>query len=454
MQKSWRNPQTWTIEYFLLCLTGLLLITISLLIPIQSDTWWLLRIGQDVIHNQLIPTTDIYSHSIFGADWPNHEWLSATLFYLLFYLGKAPLLIVGSGLITIATWYILAKTTNYTTIWHACIFMLAIIISMGSWSIRPQILSILGIVITMYLLDHPKNMIYYPILFLVWANLHAGVASGGIILVAALLVSLVKYRHLLTRFIIINLICGLITLVNPLGYKLWLYIAGSLGNTAHKYISEWQPFDFSKPQDYLLLVWLGIFGFTVWKNKQLFNNHKQLTIIAASIIFAILAFKSMRNTAFFVIISLPLVINSLPNKPSTSINKHNGKFYQFLFVGMSIVAIIVILLQNQTPTITQAEINALNTCQGNLYNTYDDGGELIWFVPQKPVIIDNRSDPYSEELFLEVSLAEEQGIYQALFTKYQINCVYIAKSSPLAANLQKDNWKLLHNGQTHAVYTR
>ena len=328
------------------------------------------------------------------------------------------------------------------------------IISMGSWSIRPQIFSILFIVITIYLLDHPKNMIYYPILFLLWANLHAGVASGGIILVIALIISAINYRHLLKRFIIINLICGIITLLNPLGYKLWLYIAGSLGNTAHKYISEWQPFNFSKPQDYLLLLWSGLFGFVLWKNRQLFHNHKQITIIITSIIFAILSFKSMRNTAFFVIISLPLIVASMPSKQSQTINKHNGKFYQLLFAGVSIMALVAIILQDQTPTISAADINALNSCQGNLYNTYDDGGELIWFVPQKPVILDNRSDPYSEELFLQVSLAEEQGIYQALFEQYQINCVYIAQSSILSNTLQKDGWKLLHTSQTHAIYTR
>jgi len=51
--------------------------------PVQSDTWWLLRAGQDIWSTGTVPLADAYSHTAVGRHWWNHEWLTEALFYVL-----------------------------------------------------------------------------------------------------------------------------------------------------------------------------------------------------------------------------------------------------------------------------------------------------------------------------------------------------------------------------------
>ena len=63
------------------------------------------------------------------------------------------------------------------------------------WSVRPHLFSMALIVPTLLLLSRPRWHWLYPALFLLWANLHAGVAFGGVVLIVASLLA-VSYTHL------------------------------------------------------------------------------------------------------------------------------------------------------------------------------------------------------------------------------------------------------------------
>ena len=67
--------------------------------PAQHDTWWLLRAGHDMWAAGHVLLTDTFSHTVYGAAWPNHEWLSELLFYGVYALGGLPLLTLASALV-------------------------------------------------------------------------------------------------------------------------------------------------------------------------------------------------------------------------------------------------------------------------------------------------------------------------------------------------------------------
>ena len=62
---------------FLLTAMGVL----AALAPVQSDTWWLLRAGEDIWQSGSVPLIDTYSHTAAGRYWWNHEWLTEIVFY-------------------------------------------------------------------------------------------------------------------------------------------------------------------------------------------------------------------------------------------------------------------------------------------------------------------------------------------------------------------------------------
>ena len=81
-------------------LTTLLFLAIALaafLMPAQGDTWWQLRAGQEMWRTRDVLLRDTFSHTVNGAPWPNHEWLSQVLFYGAYEAGGLPLLTIVSG---------------------------------------------------------------------------------------------------------------------------------------------------------------------------------------------------------------------------------------------------------------------------------------------------------------------------------------------------------------------
>ena len=81
---------------------------------------------------------------------------------------------------------------------------------------------------------------------------------------------------------------------------------------------------------------------------------------------------------------------------------------------------------------------AITACGQPLYNAYNDGGELIWFVPEQKVFLDNRQDPYPLPLLRASHALELDGNYTALFTQYGIRCAVVAPTSVTAQRLRAD----------------
>ena len=49
--------------------------------PAQNDTWWHLRAGADAWRTGRVPLLDTFSHTAYGASWPNQEWLGEVVLY-------------------------------------------------------------------------------------------------------------------------------------------------------------------------------------------------------------------------------------------------------------------------------------------------------------------------------------------------------------------------------------
>ena len=94
---------------------------------------------------------------------------------------------------------------------------------------------------------------------------------------------------------------------------------------------------------------------------------------------------------------------------------------------------------------------ALRTCRGNLYNRYDEGGDLIWFAPEHPVFLDGRQDPYPVDLVKEQVRVESSGDFEQLFQRYDIRCAYVPADSLVSVRLSQAGWKTLFRDARWAV---
>src|SRR5262245_66374037 len=48
----------------------------------DPDIWWHLRNAEYLFQNHHLPNQDMYSFTVAGAPWMNHEWLAEVPFYL------------------------------------------------------------------------------------------------------------------------------------------------------------------------------------------------------------------------------------------------------------------------------------------------------------------------------------------------------------------------------------
>jgi hypothetical protein len=90
-------------------------------------------------------------------------------------------------------------------------------------------------------------------------------------------------------------------------------------------------------------------------------------------------------------------------------------------------------------------------CDGTLYNTYDTGGPLIWLVPERPVFVDNRQDPYPADLLFRAVIAEQQGDYRDLFVTYDVQCALTPYKQALDQALRRDGWQEVGHDQLLVV---
>lgn len=177
-------------------LTALLFLAITLaafLMPAQGDTWWQLRAGQEMWLTKHILLHDTFSHTVSGTYWPNHEWLSQVLFYGVYATGGMPLLTIVSATAVLGTWSLVWRLTPGSTRSKFLLTSFVIASASTTWSPRPQVLSLLLLVLTMTLLC-TRRYVWLPITFLLWANLHGAVVMGLLLLGAALVATVVENR--------------------------------------------------------------------------------------------------------------------------------------------------------------------------------------------------------------------------------------------------------------------
>lgn len=436
------------------------------LMGVQSDTWWQLRTGQVILATGSVPTRDVFSSTVPGAYWPNHEWLALVFFYGLYAIGGLPALLFGCTALVVLAWAGIAQLSEGPGRVRAAAMLLAMPAQSVIWSARPHLFSLLLVVVVLLLLTRPRWHWLYPPLFLLWANLHAGVAFGGVVLVVAALVAFVTdvwsgqlrrawLRSESVRWAAIVLVSGAATALTPLGFGLWWYILDSFGDATRTYLSEWQPPSllWSASYPFFGLVVLTLIAVLVsWRS---WRGQRDWTLLLLALLFAWLGFRSIRHTAFFVAVAAPLLGRPFREWQALAVQSGarcwaNGLLLAGLFCGAGLVVAQAWAVMPAQP-LSDTLVAAVRRCPGTLFNTYDTGGPLIWQLPERPVFVDNRQDPYPADLLFRAALVEQQGNYKELFDRYGVHCALVPAAGPLAQALRRDGWQSLFADGTLAV---
>jgi hypothetical protein len=438
--------------------------TLACLSPAQGDTWWHLRAGLDIWRTHSISLVDTYSYTAAGRVFPNHEWLTQAVFYGLYRIGGMPLLEATCAAAIVFAWAVAWRLAEDGTFEVKLVALLAsIAASTVSWALRPQAISMALLMVTISLLAS-KRVRLLPLLFLVWANLHGAVALGVLAILAALLATAVQERRVPTALSLSALGCIVATCLTPLGFRYWPEILASIERSQADGLIEW-----SMPG--LQPVMWGFWAMAVWLVIATIVFRRRLagrTVVLVAVAFALLplAVRSIRNVPMFMLVATP-AISALARSPTATrqrtraTSERTGLNAAILGLAATIAGFGVALAwSEQIPPLgwqplSPAAIGAISACPDPIYNTYEGGGALIWFVPGKKVFIDNRQDPYPSDLLVAARQVESDGRYQALFAQYGIRCATMPTNSVTAANLRADaGWMAVHDDARVSVFVR
>lgn len=437
--------------------------------PAGADTWWHLRAGEWMLDHGQILTTDVFSFTRAGTPWIDHGWLAQLFWAGIFRLGGWTLLGLTLATIVTATFAIVWKVSEGNIFVKAFAVILAASASSIIWTARPQMLSFLFTAIALMLLENfrrrGKSLLpAFPLLVLVWVNVHGGFAIAFILLGMYLAGAVFSFQFSVfsgqvKKLWVVLGVSLLVVPLNPNGWQMWLYPFRTVGIGAlSAFIAEWQSPDFHMPivQVFLLLVLLLIAAIarsgkrTDWTDLALFGGWLTLSLFA------------VRNVAIFAVVSVPLLarygsaalesqFGSLPfarPKPVSSkmaaVNWVLLGLLLFAAVARSVAvlspAAISAAEREQFPADTVAFIRE-NHPAGNMFNSYNIGGYLLYqLYPDYPVFVDGRTDLY-DDAFLRQYLRVLNGDgWEDVFRQHNIRLAVVESDAPLARALTESGW--------------
>jgi hypothetical protein len=287
------------------------------LMPAQADTYWHLRAGREIWQTLRVPLSEHYSFTAAGRPWPNHEWLWQALSYALHRAGGMPLLTAAGAAIVVGAFAIAYRLSVGATATRFALALLALPLASCVWALRPQIVSLLLLMVLLSLLSRERYR-WLPPLFVLWANVHGAVALGGLALVAAAAAALLRARRgdagavavdrrrAVTLAVLVP-VCAAATALTPMGVGLWRFIGESMGHSRQNGIDEWQPAYPTAPLEIMFWVVAAAFLVLLWRRGRRLAGASwaDQVIVAVAIAVLPLAFRAVRNVAPFALVALP-----------------------------------------------------------------------------------------------------------------------------------------------------
>jgi len=452
-----------------------------LLPPLDTDLGWHLFYGKHIFETGSIiranPTSFYLPNYLWVHCFSLHQLIAFTLFKFFGFWG---ITIFGSLIITLS-FFFLFKSYSKKSFWLiiSSLFLIFVSFPVTSLGYRGQFFSILGISFIYYLILKNrkfslKQIILLAVVFCLWTNSHGGFPLGLALLALYTLEKLwLKKKDEALNLILTTGVSILATLINPFGWKVYPEIYRHIWYPLNKLIAEWTPPNKISVLAILLVSSLIVIGFIIKKKPIRFLRKEKIFFLTLSwLLFTLFAFKARRHLPFAGLASIHLVLNLFPSLKVKRI------ITQLIIILVSLVMIIWRLThfpnlvhgwdsvcQQSKWTLPCQAVEYLkdnpNTCQ-NIFNTYEWGGYLTWYLPERKIFTDGRmpawptpegKSPYT--IYLEI-LQTREGFNDKLL-QYGADCIFIAKGTFLDLELKEKNdypWKSIYEDKISTIYQK
>src|SRR5579871_1073423 len=458
---------------------------------LDLDIWWHIKVGEWIVAHRGFPHVGILSRTAADRPWSAYSWG----YELMLSRGYDWFGLVGVGMFGT----LLTLTVAYAVYWMARRlsgnFWLACLLSTVSCSAflfnlmpRPVFLSMTLYAVTLTVLLEAQRtgrvqLLYWlPLVFLLWANCHIqfvyGIFTIGLFTGVHLLLQVaarwtmvgewvgewVRTSILPARLLaLIFAACLLATCIGPYSYHLYFVVFAYASSTfPYTFIREFQALNFRAASHYVELVFAAIAFFTLGREKRIDLFKLGLMIVAS-----VVAFRTMRDSWFLCIAAAACMADTLGGK--TLDRKCGENLFEKMGLAAALALLLIVFARNtdfNTQGLDDAmssvfPVNAVNFLRRNpqpgpLYNTFDWGGFLTWYMPDQPVAIDGRTDLYGDEIdtrFFKTQQGDASYVDDPYLNEARV--LLLPKKVPLASVLLTDSrFSLIFQDRLAVIFVR
>ena len=476
-----------------LLLGSVMIVILSLFIAGEQDPdfWWHLRIGRWMADHGRLPSTDIFTYTVPSHVWTDHEYLTEVLMWLVYSATGVVGLAIAFGVVTWAGFWLIYRQVRRQP-WVIVGVGLAIGAVAGSpiWGPRAQMITFFLTCLELYWLQgylsgRSRAIQLFPLVMVLWANLHGGWVIGFVWLGVALVAELIgwawdrenpAHRAHVRLLAIITVASVVAVAATPHGLSLYPYPFQTQGSVAQqRLIVEWFSPDFHQVylRPFEAMIFLVIIGFAL-RRPSLYEL--LLAVVALG-----LALQSVRNVALFVAVATPVMITTY-SAYWKELSRARGWKLELpprrIFAVITVIVLAVIILattlhiadsvspaRQQSLDASSYPVGAANWLQAHpevgtrMYNQYGWGGYLAYrFYPEpnRRVFIFGEAALMGDPLLNEYQDVQTlRSDWKQVLDKYGVDYIVYNRGEALANVLAtQPEWTLAYQDSVAVIYVR
>ena len=448
----------------------------------DPDIWWHLRNAEYLFQNHHLPNQDMYSFSVAGAPWMNHEWLAEIPFYLAWraagLLGIWIVWVVLVQIIYLALLYLCYQSSgNIKSSFVACAF--SAFLAVVGFGPRTILFGYLFMIVLLIILERFRSsgrapLWLLPPIFCLWANTHGSWLIGLMIFGIVFSVGLVdgrwgriestRWTRSQFRQLIATGIASVAALfMNPFGWRLVVYPIefGSKLKLAVSQVVEWASVNFHDSHGTVVLILLAALFL-----EALFRDRNwRLTELALLALGLYLGLTYIRFLFLLAIVAAPVLARVLDFIPNYEPEIDKPVLNAIIIAGALFLTVHFVPPQSQVALQNDVEEDfpahilpylRAHPPNGHVLNAYAWGGYLAWHDRDLKVFIDSRVDIFEYagvfRDYVDLRAFKEPD---KIFDKYQIRYVLFPPNEQLVPVLEHDpRWKVTYRDAVSVLFER
>lgn len=474
--------RSWPFVPFTAVLTFIILTLVFILahgIIADPDIWWHLHNADYLVHHRSLPNSDMYSFTVSGYPWMNHEWLAELPYYFAWKLwGLSGIDAVAVSVLTLIFLGILCLAYRECRNYKAAVLASAYAIFLGRVSFGPRVilfgyacLVALLLVLQRFRQSEHAPLWLLPPLFCVWVNTHGSwfigmiiftiITAAGFVHVDWGMVNSEPWTSAQRRRLLVAWFASVGALfVNPFGprlvfYPLDLAFRQKL-NIEH--VEEWVSVNFHDARGKFVVVLLIIL-----LASSLLRPRRWRLAELAVVLFALYSGLTYVRFLFLLgIVIAPVLAKILDFVPPyrRELDTPMVNTFAILLMIAGIAYYWPRLAKLQQSVDSQYPARAISYLQahpaGPVVNYYLWGGYLNWKDPNIKVFVDGRADVFEYNGVLKdyLSLLSLENPDQIL-DKYKAAYVLLPLHEPVTEFMEHDTkWKAVYSDELCILFAR